>query len=327
MAVLEIYSKRQKKFRGEVPDLYQHETIPYELRVQVVHILNDAFGVPIYDRISRSWNLYSLSEAYEFIHKTLCRHYYTFDLDESSKTFYHAVINFFLQTEETDKAIDVIELSWQLIDPNVPNKYGVAVNISPHEAIDELNHWFREHRVGYQYKSGQIIQVDSEFIHSQAMEPALKMLSDPMYEGANEEFLSAHTHYRAGEYKECLNDSLKSFESCLKSICDKWHWDYDKDRDAANRLIKLVFDKGLIPTFMESHFSGLISGLRSTLESGVPTVRNKLAGHGQGSQIVNVPDYIAAYALHLTASNILLLARANEEKTEQREKEIDEIPL
>ena len=140
------------------------------------------------------------------------------------------------------------------------------------------------------------------------------MLSDPMYKGANAEFLSAHKHYRAGEYKECLNDCLKSFESCLKSICDKWHWEYDKDRDAANRLIKLVFDKGLIPTFMQSHFTAL----RSTLESGVPTVRNKLASHGQGRQIIEVPQHIAAYALHLTASNILLLANADAEKTEQR---------
>ena len=60
---------------------------------------------------------------------------------------------------------------------------------------------------------------------------------------------------------------------------------------------------------MQSHFTGL----RSTLESGVPTVRNKLSGHGQGAEEINVPDYIAAYALHLTASNILLLAKADEE--------------
>ena len=60
---------------------------------------------------------------------------------------------------------------------------------------------------------------------------------------------------------------------------------------------------------MESHFSGL----RSTLESGVPTVRNNWTGHGQGPEEITVPEYIAAYILHLTASNILLLAKADEE--------------
>ena len=315
MNVVDIFSKRQKQLRGEVPDVYQYETIPIKLRVQVVHILNDAFGAP--DYTFGDWNY---ADAYNFIYTTLCREYGSFDLDDDTNDSNHSVINFFLKTEETEKAIDVIELSFQCMNPIV---YGYNVNISPAEAIDELNYRFREHRVGYQYESDQIIRVDSQFIHSEVVKPALKVLFDPMYEGANAEFLSAHKHNRAGEYKECLNDCLKTFESCLKSICDKWRWHYDKENDPASRLIAIVFDKGLISTLMQSHFSGL----RTTLESGVPTVRNKLASHGQGRKIIEVPQHIAAYALHLTASNILLLASANEEKTEQREKEIDEIPF
>ena len=315
MNVVDIYSKRQKQLRDEVPGVYQYETIPEKLRVQVVHILNDAFGTPDYLEDDGVWNYINVSRAYNFIYTTLCREYGSFDLDDAMDDSKHPVVNFFLTTEETEKAIDVIELAFQSIDPQVRGLE--CLNISPDEAIDELNHRFREHGVGYQYESGQIIRVDSEFIHTQAMKPALKMLSDPMYEGANAEFLSAHKHYRSREYKECMNDCLKSFESCLKSICDRWSWEY-KERDTANRLIKLVFDKGLIHSFMESHFSGLISGLKSTLESGVPTARNHLSSHGQGRQIVDVPDYIAAYALHLTASNILLLASADAEKAEQR---------
>ena len=56
MNVVDIYSKRQKRLRGEVPDVYQYETIPIELRVQVVHILNDAFGAPDYILTRRIWN-------------------------------------------------------------------------------------------------------------------------------------------------------------------------------------------------------------------------------------------------------------------------------
>ncbi len=40
----ELFSKRQKRLRGEVPDVYQYETIPQELRVQVVHIWRDVLG-------------------------------------------------------------------------------------------------------------------------------------------------------------------------------------------------------------------------------------------------------------------------------------------
>ena len=42
MSVFEIFSKRQKRERGEVPDVYQYEIIPQPLRVQIVHILRDA---------------------------------------------------------------------------------------------------------------------------------------------------------------------------------------------------------------------------------------------------------------------------------------------
>ena len=180
--------------------------------------------------------------------------------------------------------------------------------IPPDKAINELNNRFREHGVGYQYKSGQIIRVDSQLIHSEAVRPTLKFLSDPMYKGANEEFLKAHGHYRNKNYKDCVNNCLNAFESCLKIICRKNSWNYN-EKDSASRLIAIVFDNGLIPPFMQSHFSAL----RSTLESGVPTVRNNWTGHGKGPEEITVPEYMAAYILHLTASNILFLAKADEE--------------
>ena len=287
MKVFDIFSKRQKRERGQVPDVYQYEDIPQPLRVQIVHILRDAL-----------WEEYDL-DPYEIIHKVLCREYGVFRLGESYDSDYEAVFNFFLRTTEIEKAIDVIEVS--LGHPEIRPS-----NI--HDAIAELNYRFQEHGVGYQYESGKIIRVDSQLIHSEVVQPAMRMLSDPIYEGANAEFLSAHEHYRERRYKECLNDCLKAFESCLKAICEKRGWDY-KPTDNAKRLIDIVFAQGLIPNFMQSHFSAL----RNTLESGVPTVRNRLSGHGQGSQEVPVPESIAGYALHLTASNILLLARANDE--------------
>ena len=306
MPVFDIFSKRQKRQRGEVPDVYQYEIIPQELRVQIVHILQDAFGEPYYLLEIPNGS----AMAYEFIHKALCREYGKFTLGKPNDSNPEAILSFLLQTQETDKAIDVIELSFQYIDHYVrKNEHEFDERkMSPDRAIGELNRRFREHGVGYQYESGEIIQVDSQLIHSEVVRPALTMLSNPMYKGANAEFLSAHEHYRKRRYKECLNDCLKAFESCIKAICKKRRWPYN-DSDGASRLVSIVFERQLIPTFMQSHFSAL----RNTLEAGVPTVRNRLSGHGQGSTEVPVPESIAGYALHLTASNILLLARADEE--------------
>lgn len=303
MTVFDLFSKRQKRSRGEVPDVYQYKTIPIELRVQIIHIIRDAFG-DLYDFRGTE------RSDFKFIHDALCREYGVFSLGQQYDSNFDAVVNFLLKTQEIDKAIDVVELTFKYIDRVVREHQHLYENhaLSPEEAIAELNQRFREHGVGYQYESGMMMRVDSQFIHEEIVRPALIMLSDPMYEGANAEFLSAHEHYRTGKYKECLNDCLKAFESTMKAICTQRGWEFNVG-DTANRLIKIVFERELIPSFMQSHFTAL----RSTLEAGVPTVRNRLSGHGQGAEEVTVPESVAAYVLHLTASNVLLLTRANAE--------------
>ena len=304
-----LFSERQKEFRGEVPDVYQYDAIPRELRNQIIHIWRYAFGKP--DRGSLGdLRPINIANAYEFIHEALCYRYGEAGLGHSRASGHDAIHSFLLVTEDTERVIDVIEVSFRYIDTHVRNHPDnfPRKTISPDKAIAGLNYWFRERGVGYRYESGQIIRVDSEFIHSEVVKLTLIMLSDSMYEGANAEFLSAHEHYRKGRYKECMNECLKAFESCIKAICGQRGWDYN-DGDTINRLIAIVFDKELIPDFMQSHFSGL----RSTLEAGVPTLRNRLSGHGDGTEEVPVQEYIAAYTLHLTASNILFLAKANEE--------------
>ena len=318
MTVADIYSKRQKRFRGEVPDVYQYETIPQELRVQIIHILKDVFRIVSYGDTVGEFHT-TLDKAYEWIYEriyeTLCDEYGVFTLSDSATYSAGAVHEFLLHTLETDKVLDVIEIAFcyiekymdRLVHQNGYNAY-TERKISPDGAIDKLNHRFREHGVGYQYESGQIIRVDSQLIHAEAVRPALHILSNPMYKAANAEFLSAHEHYRKGRYKECLNDCLKAFESCIKTICKKRGWAYT-EKDNAGRLIEIVFKEELIPSFMQSHFSAL----KKTLKSGLPPIRNILSAHGQAEE-TPVSDYIAAYALHLTASNILLLAKADEER-------------
>ena len=301
MKVFDIFSKREKRRRGEVPDVYKYEPIPEALRIQVLYILEDIYGP---DRSTGG-----IFQVFQYINNVLRREYGMPSLGGGSSVF-DSVRHFFLATQEAEKVIDVIELSFQRIDEYVRSYPGLfpGGEITPDDAIAELNHRFQKHGVGYQYESGKIIRIDSQWIHSEVMKPALSMLSDSMYEGANAEFLKGHEHYRAGNYEECMNECLKALESCIKAICEKRGWNYN-ETDTISRLIGIVFDKELIPTFMQSHFSGL----RSTLESGVPTLRNNLSGHGQGTEEVPVPEYIAAYTLHLTAANILFLAKANEE--------------
>ena len=304
MKIHDIFSKRQKRSRGDVPDVYQYEHIPDELRVQVVQIIGSLRArvseqyVSRYHRIPQS--------LYNMTHNILCSEYGRSSLGNRSDSGDSGVVHFFINTTKVEEAIDVIEVSMNVMEDFI-RYYSFDAQQSMDSAIEVLNHRFREHGVGYQYKSGKIVRVDSELIHAEVVKPALSLLADPMYAGANDEFLNAHAHYRARRNKECMNECLKAFESCLKVICDKRGWAY-KDAATAKDLVDIVLDKGLIPRFMESPFNGFRSAL-----SGVATQRNKLSGHGQGGKIVEVPESMATYALHLTASNILLLARADKE--------------
>jgi hypothetical protein len=97
----------------------------------------------------------------------------------------------------------------------------------------------------------------------------------------------------------------EAFESTMKIICENKRWPYNQN-DTASRLIKVCLDNGLVPTFSDTQ----LTSLRTLLESGVPTVRNKQGGHGQGVQRIQVADSVARFALHLTAAAILLLVES-----------------
>jgi hypothetical protein len=103
-------------------------------------------------------------------------------------------------------------------------------------------------------------------------------------------------------------DALKAFESTMKSILDERKWAYEKDKDTASKLIQILFQHELLPPMLQTQFTQL----RGLLESGLPTVRNKTSGHGQGTDPLPLPKYFAEYALHLAAANIVFLVQAYE---------------
>ena len=306
MPILELFSKRQKRIRGEVSDVYQYEEIHHTFRIQVVHIIRDTIGVeqPYNDATNR---------VYADIHKALCKEYGVFSLKLYESSNFKAIFDSFMNEKNYEKCLDIIELSFKIIDTYIrENDYtfreALGVSQDPDSAINELNYRFKESGIGYQFESGELIRVDSNFIHSETVKPALRLLGkNKRYSGANNEFLSAHEHYRHNRYKECLNDCLKSFESLMKAIHDQHSWPYNKN-DTAKKLINSCLENNLIPDYLQNQ----LSSIRILLESGIPTVRNKEGGHGQGSQISTVPEHLASYMLHLTATNLLFLANCEE---------------
>lgn len=44
MGIVDLFSKSQRRERGEIPDVYVYDIIPRELRVQIVHIVQDTLS-------------------------------------------------------------------------------------------------------------------------------------------------------------------------------------------------------------------------------------------------------------------------------------------
>jgi AbiJ N-terminal domain 4 len=316
-----LFSKRKNAAENPSPSALRYE-LPMEFRNQVIHIWRDSIGYSEQPFVDRTADFYEdelravqqIHRAYSVMHKALCDEYGVLALPESENaTGPCQALRIFLQSAKADRALDAIEISFRMLPEFqewlLANGLFQPV-LDAHESIEKLNARFKEHAIGYRFEHDRIIRIDSEFLHAEAVEPALQLMYVLGYDGAFQEFILAHKHYRQGpdHYDDCLTNCLKSLESTLKTICDRRKWKYNP-LGTASKLFDSVFSNGLIPDYLQSHFSGL----RCALESGVPTIRNREGGHGSGEKPNIVPEYLAAFQLHLTASAIVFLIRANED--------------
>ncbi len=308
MAIYELYSKRQQRLCGDAQDVFQYEVIPYKLKVQIAFIIDRTLGT--YQQSSDDY--YGVAKGYALIVRILREEMGVFYLPPATKYVnpYKELMDYFMTDDTIEGNLNVIELVFKFIDGNTRNidhmnRRGYSERAD--EAIADLNIRFKENAVGYQYVDREIVRVDSELIHAEAVKPALRLLNTKEYAGPHQEFLSAYEHYREGKNKEALNDCLKAFESTMKAICDKRGWAY-KPGDTAKALIDVLYAEGLVPQFWQNQFASL----RGLLESSIPTGRNKQSGHGQGATPTTVPDHMAAYMLHMTASTLVFLTMAEQ---------------
>ena len=311
MPITELRSKRLKGQSGVI-DPYKYD-VPLDLRIQIANIWDDAIGYPALDR-----QIYGnpVKSAYQQIVEMLRRGYGLLRLDnaqfvdpkdnsrayEELRTFFFDVGGVGDRVNPDDKATDVIELTFRVIDSYTRSRdYLLRNNYDQiaDTAIEELNTRFKEHAVGYASSDHTLIRIDSEFVHTEVVKPALVVLRRPGYESAQEEFLEAHKHYREGRNSEALVECNKAFESVMKIICTKRGWTFNPSKDTASTLVKICSNHGLIPPFWEAHFLA------------TPTARNKLGGHGAGAAPPHSPsDELTAHVLHITAASIVYLTEA-----------------
>jgi hypothetical protein len=146
-------------------------------------------------------------------------------------------LNYVLNVQDIDDFLSVVEIGCvklRIISDNYDNPELRGAQQKAVDAIEEINGRFEQHSVGYQFVNHQIIRVDSKLTHTEIIKPALVLLTAPEFSKANEDFMTAHRHYRANEYKDCVTAANRAFESMLKAICDAEKWEYGKGDRAPN---------------------------------------------------------------------------------------------
>ena len=309
MRMVDLYSYRRRAAEGDVPDVFVYSSLPQTLVFQIVHIWRNAIG-PFYVARSRRSDAPHNNEGWQSIHDVVAREHGVpqladdYNLDQRCSTY-------LLANSSAEPALDLIEASFRYIDNDARQfdywqRRERGISITADDAIAELNERFLRAGVGYRFEAGKVIRLDSELLHSEVVRPALAYLHHEGFEGPRAEFLKAHAHYRTGETKAAVTEANNAFESTLKVICDQRSWSYPKGA-TASRLVRVVNAKGLLPNYLDKSFEQLAA----TLQSGLPKVRGEEGAHGQGAEPRETPGYVAAYALHLAAANILFLIEAH----------------
>ncbi|MCT6880333.1 MAG: hypothetical protein M3Z67_07625 [Commensalibacter sp.] len=319
----DLYSKRiARAERQKINDVYRYDEISRQLRGQIIHIANDLFKSSkescklwheILQIIYREKGIFCVTSE-----KYLIDNNFISDLLSDTCQAFNECRDFISGTNSSINlpnsknynsadTLDVIDFCEILIQTA---KETIDIDASEiNQAIDELNRLFKEAGVGYEYikETNQIIRLDNQTTHKEIVRPTLNILRDPKFQKSNEYYRKAHEYYRKGNNEECINECAKCFESVLQIICEQNKW--IPVPTTTIQLIECVKNNGLFSSGLKTDKS--LKQFIEMLKTGLPSVRTATS-NGKAPDIQPIQDYIASYALHLTASNVLLLYKAQE---------------
>jgi hypothetical protein len=295
--------RRRKMLRekGDIPDVYQYASCSQGLRTQLLMKL-DRLSQIRYPNFDGHQLYSSVLPALRFDKKVFTladRGYVEYSADKVE------FCSWFMAENDLDHLLSGLEL---FLNSSIIREIWVErEKVLRSHAVEEINAAMLEDGFGFQFENGMIIEIGSEFIHKEVVVPVLGLLSNPKYATVNEEFRKAHDEFRRQDYEDSIHDCCNAFESMGKIIAKEKGWSEVTEKATAKDIVKALFAHQFIPAYMEQEFTGL----RTILESGINTVRNKAGGHGQGPTPRVIDKQVAEFQINQTAAVLKLLAEYN----------------
>jgi hypothetical protein len=294
MVLPKLWSRRKRIAEGNLIDVWNYVQIPQKLRIQFVRLVERSLLGEKAGRVGPQ----VLNKMVEVLRDEGGVHRLHLQITRNSAD---ELAGWLESVADTDSFLDAIELWHAALLAAGTEQWSHAHRQAIPSYVDEWNARMKESGFGYQLIDGQIVKIANEALHAEAVLPALNILRGANYESANVEFRAAFEAFKLGDNEQCLVECCKALESTLKVIGGRKQWGLDGTEPLA-KLISAAIENGLIPKYMLDQFTGLRNSLGA-----VGTIRNKDGGHGAGEKRRQVPEHLAAYQLHLTASAIVFL--------------------
>lgn len=168
---------------------------------------------------------------------------------------------------------------------------GQMDNANREQCRIKINQIFDLHGCSWRITDGEFFKLDADFMGERLAASGHDALAANRFVGAAQEYAKARQELASGDVKDGIFYAGKSFESVMKVITGKEH-------ASADQLIKAMQSDGYFNDLPESMRVGFSDQVMKTL----PFLRNKLAGHGQGAAIIDVPVVYGELAVQLAAA-------------------------
>jgi hypothetical protein len=142
---------------------------------------------------------------------------------------------------------------------------------------------------------GLFFRIDDGFLR-ELIDSAQSALTMSGFNGALDEIRDARESITAGRTKDAIVSALKSVESTLKTILGA-------QSGTAKELFVRFRESGYLNDIPQNHAKAISTAVLPC----IAVLRNELGGHGQGSDVVNVPRSYASLAVYLASAIALFL--------------------
>ena len=246
MALPNLYSRRKRLAEKQGDDVYQYEIMSGKLRNQILFIIDEWDKKLRYGGVRVAKTIVEMMRQ-ELGETCLSNDYPSHDAEELRQ--------WFSEVSSIEHLLNAIEIAVKMARYSVSQDYGNAEQFYE-DGLAELNARMLEDGFGFQIENGQAIQISSTFVHKVVTVPALGLLSSAEYKTAEDEFRQAYAEFNLGNFDDCIHDCCNAFESVLKIILTNKGWSFDPN-DPARKLLAVAFDNALIPSYMQTEFTGL----------------------------------------------------------------------